>query len=656
MSRFLSLTTVCLAVSLASAGEKFDATAKTLEEIRKLKVGPKDWPMWQGSPYRNNVPLAKNIPIEWDAKTKKNIAWSVPLGSQTYGNPVIANGKVWVGTNNGHGYIKRYPREEDLGALICFDEKTGKFLYQHSSEKLATGRVHDWPEQGICCSPLIDGDRGWFVTSRGLVICFDTEGFHDGKDNGPVVGEWARQFNLMRNEDPALDKMGPALKALAAGKLTPELVAGFTKLGITVPADTAIKPVTPERVWGCEAGGRKFQFRVEGPRLAAYRQTTIDDKEEADVIWSYDMMADMGISQHNMCSCSVTCLGDILFVVTGNGVDESHINIPAPDAPSFFAIDRNTGKVLWTDNTPRGNVLHGQWSSPAVGVFGGVPQVLMPGGDGWLYSFKADAGKDGKPELLWKFDCNPKFSAYSLGSKADRNHLIGTPVIYDGKVYVALGEDPEHGEGVGHLWCIDPTKRGDVSLHKVFNKAAPDKEVPPQRLHAADVEKGDFLRENPNHAVVWHWGAPMAKPEHFLKDDPAVEKYKAEAKSLADAGEDAPIMHRTIGSVAIRDGILVVMDFSGYTHCLEAATGKHHWSHDMFSPSWSSPLIVEDKIYVGDEDGDVVIFRLSLVKEILAEINVGNSVYTSPVVANDTLFLSNRCFLFAIKAGAGGDK
>ena len=41
--------------------------------------------------------------------------------------------------------------------------------------------------------------------------------------------------------------------------------------------------------------------------------------------------------------------------------------------------------------------------------------------------------------------------------------MISTPVIYDNKVYIANGQDPEHGEGVGHLYCIDATKRGDIT-------------------------------------------------------------------------------------------------------------------------------------------------------------------------------------------------
>src|SRR5690606_37697904 len=141
---------------------------------------------------------------------------------------------------------------------------------------------------------------------------------------------------------------------------------------------------------------------------------------------------------------------------------------PNDNAPSFICMDRNTGKVLWTDSSPGANVLHGQWSSPAYAELGGVGQVIFGGGDGYLYSFDA-AGEDGKSKLLWKFDCNPKDSVYVLGGSATRNHIIATPVIYDGLVYVSVGEDPEHGEGDGHLWCIDPTKRGDVSPTLVYN-------------------------------------------------------------------------------------------------------------------------------------------------------------------------------------------
>jgi len=556
MKRILASTAAALAALIAiasiptaqSAPADYDATRETKERIAKIKVRPTDWPQWGGSALRNNVPDAHGIPTDWDLDSGKNIKWAANVGSQTYGNPVIANGKVYVGTNNGSGYVKRYPSSVDLGVLLCFDEATGKFLWQHSSEKLPTGRVHDWPLQGICSAPAAEGDRLWYVTSRGEVVCLDAEGFLDGENDGP--------FKTEPNEN----------------------------------------------------------------------------KDEADVVWKLDMMSQLGVSQHNMCSCSVTFVGNTLFVITSNGVDEGHLNLPSPHAPSFIALDRSTGAVLWTDNSPGINVLHGQWSSPSFAVLGGVPQVLFPGGDGWLYSFHGESFKDGKPELLWKFDCNPKDSIYILGAKSTRNHLIGTPLIYDGRIFIGVGEDPEHGEGTGHFYCIDPTKRGDVSPQLVVNAKDPKTPIPHKRIQACEADKGDKMIDNPNSAQIWH----------FSRQD-------ADGDGKVSFEEE---MHRTCGTATAKDNLLFIADFSGLFHCLDVRTGKQLWAHDMLAACWSSCLIVDGHVYIGDEDGDVCIFALSPKKQLLREINMKNSVYTTPVVANGTLFIANRTQLFAIAEGA----
>jgi outer membrane protein assembly factor BamB len=522
--------------------DDYDPTAVAKAAIAKMKVGDKDWPQWGGSPERNNVPATGPTPIEFNVKTGKNIRWSMPLGSETYGNPVIANNKVYVGTNNGNGYIKRYPNTVDLGVLLCFDEKDGKMLWQHSSEKLATGRVHDWPNQGICCAPMIEGDRLWYVTSRGEVVCLDTEGFNDNENDGP----FAKEPN--------------------------------------------------------------------------------ENKDEADVVWNLDMMAKLGVSQHNMCSCSVTASGDFLFVNTGNGVDDAHLTVPAEKAPSFICLNKNTGDVLWTDNTPGANVLHGQWSSPAFAKLGGVDQVLFGGGDGYLYSFDAN-GDGSKAKMLWKFDCNPKDSVYRLNG-ATRNHIIATPVVYDGLVYVGVGEDPEHGEGHGHLWCIDPTKRGDVSPTQVFNSKDMTTPISPKNKQALVAADGDVERDNANSAAVWH----------YVGNDP---------------NEFETTMHRTCGTVAIKDNVLYIADFSGMLHCLNAKTGVAYWTHDMLAASWASPLIADGKIYIGDEDGDILILKHEAANKPskIAEINLGSALYTTPVAANDSIYIANRNRVFAIETG-----
>lgn len=547
--------------ALVSAGI-VAAAAGTASQALQAQDAPqitREWNQWGGSPSRNNTPEGVNIPIQWntgyDRKTGKiipenqvNIRWYAALGSQSYGNPVISGGQVYVGTNNGSGYLSRYPAEQDLGALLCFRQADGEFLWQHSSEKLPTGRVHDWPLQGICCSPLVEGERLWFVTSRGHISCLDTQGFHDDENDGPFTTE------------------------------------------------------------------------------------TNENKDEADVIWDLDMMAELGISQHNMCSCSVTDAGDLLFVCTSNGVDESHINIPSPNAPSFLCMNKNTGEILWRDSSPGLNILHGQWSSPAYGVIDGVPMVMFAGGDAILYCFHAEGDGNGAAQLLWTFDANPKESKYILGGRGTRNEIIATPVIYEDRVYLAVGQDPEHGEGIGHLWCIDPTKRGDISAELAFKLDNLDEPIPHRRLQAVIPEEGEVARPNPNSGVIWHYS------EYDQNGDGKVEFEET--------------MHRTCGTVCIKDDLLYVADFSGLFHCLNAETGEVHWTHDLFAATWGSPLIVDGKVYIGDEEGKVTIFALSPKKKVLSTVKMYNSVYTTPIVVDNILYVANKTHLFAIAAEA----
>ena len=199
--------------------------------------------------------------------------------------------------------------------------------------------------------------------------------------------------------------------------------------------------------------------------------------------------------------------------------------------------------------------------------------------------------------------------------------------MYDGLVYVAVGEDPEHGEGNGHLWCIDPTKRGDVSPTIVYNAKDPSTPIAHKRLQALVAKDGDLERDNPNSAAVWHYIG--ADPEEF-----------------------ETTMHRSCGTVAIKDDLLFIADFSGLFHCMNAKTGEPYWTYDMFAASWASPLIVQDRVYISDEDGDIAIFKVSKEQEQLGEISMGSAVYTTPVAANSKLFVANRNVLYAIQEGA----
>ena len=444
-----------------------------------------DWPMWGGRPDRNMVSSMKGLPVTWDVGKKQNVKWVAALGSQSYGNPVVADGKIFVGTNN-EGL--RDPKQGgDRGVLMAFRESDGEFLWQSTHEKLAAGRVNDWPYQGVCSSPLVEGKKLYYVSNRCELLCVDTEGFRDGANNGP------------------------------------------------------------------------------------YKEEKLTGQADVDILWKFDMIEEVGAHPHNMSNSAPVSFGDLIYISTSNGQDESHVNIPSPKAPSIVAISKTTGKLVWEDNSVEDRILHGQWASPTVGKIGGVDQVIMGQGDGWIRGYEALTGKK-----LWEFDSNPKDSVWPK----TRNELISTAVIYDEKVYIANGQDPEHGEGVGHLYCIDATKRGDITTT----------------------------------GRVWHYDK----------------------------------IRRSISTPAIQDGLVYYPDFSGFLHCVDAKTGQALWVHDMLAAMWGSPLLVDGKIYLGDEDGDIVVLQAGREKKVLAEMNMGSSIYSTPVPANGVLFINNRNQLFAL--------
>ncbi len=451
--------------------------------------GVTEWPMWGGAPNRNMVSDATGLPTTWDVKTGQNIKWVAALGSQSYGNPVVAGGVVLLGTNNE---AVRDPNQAgDRGVLMAFRESNGEFLWQATYEKLLSGRANDWPFQGIASSPLVLNDIAYFVTNRGVVVAVDIHGFHDGVNNGPFKDE-----KLTGTHDP-------------------------------------------------------------------------------DVIWQFDMMEEVGAFPHNLANSSPNYFENLLYVSTGNGQDESHVNIPSPRAPAIIALDRTTGALVWEDASPGDRILHGQWSTPTVATIDGVVQVIHGQGDGWVRGYEARTGRK-----LWEFDTNPKNSVWPK----TRNEIIATPVVVGNVVYLANGQDPEHGEGIGHLYAIDATRRGDIT------------------------ESGR----------LWHYGK----------------------------------IRRSISTAAIKDGLMYYPDFSGFLHCIDIKTGQAVWVHDMFAAMWSSALIVDGKVYLGDEDGDMTIFAHGREKKVINELNMGSSVYSTVVTANGAMFVMTRNNLYAIQEGA----
>lgn len=555
--------------------------------------GPSDHTMFGGTPSRNMVnhkdkfeKFPKEGPMWDEPETVKKweaewVLWKASLGSRAYGGPTIAGGKIFCGTNNEQPRnprdTKKTPKGEvekiDKGILMCFDEKTGKFLWQAVHDKLPNGNVTDWPKEGLCATPTVEGDRVYYISNRCTVVCADVNGFANGNQG--------------------------------------------------------------------------------------YQKERYQDPTDVDIIWEYDLIAEQDVFPHNMSAGCPLIIGDILYTVTANGVDESHINLPSPSAPSFVALDKKTGKLLWKSNLPGKNVMHGQWSNPSYAEIDGVRQILFPGGDGWLYSFVPETG-----ELIWKFDGNPKWTKYELGGTGDRSDYIGMPVVYDNKIYIGVGQDPEHSTGIANFFCIAPNKnsKGDIS------KSLETRE----KVKGEDGKEEDKIGEkpNPNSCEAWRYGWG--------------DKSDWTPNGWGDKRKWAPRdfkFGRTMSTACIVDGILYISELAGHLHCLDAKTGEMFWQYDTKASIWGSPLFVDGKILLACESGEVWIFKhekqpkkidgisaavnapdMKAARKIqkdkkaetekeylLAKIEFSAPIRSTPIIANGVLYVMTENTLFALK-------
>ena len=229
---------------------------------------------------RRRLPEAKVVrPRIGTYKTGRNIVWSVGLGNETFGRPVVSGGVVYVGTDNGRKLNQAC--QDECGVLLAFRATDGAFLWQDAAPRVNRG-LGDFLLPSTTGGPHVEGDRLYYVTAECQLRCLDTQGFRDGENDGPFQDE---------------------------------------------------------------------PFR---------------DERAADMVWELDMCGRLGVFPHEASNSDVLAIGDLLIVATSNGRNEGHTRVPSPRAPSLIAVDKRSGDVVWRAVGPGANVLHGQWSSPAV--------------------------------------------------------------------------------------------------------------------------------------------------------------------------------------------------------------------------------------------------------------------------------------------------
>ena len=349
------------------------------------------------SPLQTTVVQTGNPPVDWDTRTGRNIVWSVALGNETYGRPVVGGDAGYVGTDNARHINPAF--QEDAGVLMAFQAKDGQFLWQDVAPRVERG-LREFLLPSTTSTPYVEGNRLYYVTAECQLRSVDTQGFRDGANDG------------------------------------------------------------------------------------AYQDEVFQDQAAADIVWELDMCGRLGVFPHESTRSDVVPVGELLIVSTSNGLNEGHTRVPSPRAPSLIAVDRHSGDVVWRAVGAGAQVLHGQWSSPVAANVNGRMQVLFGGGDGWLRAYDASSGHE-----IWRFDGNPKDARWlPRPGVFSRSFIVASPVFAGGRIFVAMGQSPEHGNAPSLLHAISPSGQGDVTTSRLLWSS---REV--GRVVATPIEKDGLL-------------------------------------------------------------------------------------------------------------------------------------------------------------------
>jgi outer membrane protein assembly factor BamB len=401
-----------------------------------------DQPQWGEAWSRNMVSTERGLPESFDPKTGRNIKWTAKLGTQAHSTPIVAGGRVYIGTNNGE---PRDPKHQgDRGVFMCFDEKNGQLLWQLVVPKRDEDAYMDWPNMGMSSTATVEDDRVYLVDNRGAVLCLDANGLTNGND-GPFRDE--------------------------AAYMTPPATAGSPPRQV-IGAETRPEPLRPP------ADGKLLQ----------------PGALDADILWKFDLVAEAGIWPHDAAHSSILIHGNYLYLNTANGVDNTHKRIRAPDAPSLIVLDKRTGRPVARDDEHLApNVFHNTWASPSLARVNGRPLIFFCGGNGVVYAFKPVRSRRGneadsavvptdrlltsaatkevaKLEKVFQFDFDPtapksEIHKFNSNRRESPSNIYGMPVFHGDRLYVAGGGDIWWGKNEAWLKCIDATKTGDITTN-----------------------------------------------------------------------------------------------------------------------------------------------------------------------------------------------
>jgi outer membrane protein assembly factor BamB len=111
----------------------------------------------------------------------------------------------------------------------------------------------------------------------------------------------------------------------------------------------------------------------------------------------------------------------------------------------------------------------------------------------------------------------------------------------------------------------------------------------------------------------------------------------------------AELEKHSAATPAISDGLVYVTDCGKNLHCIDAETGNKYWKQPMRQDAWGSALAADGKIFVGSRGGDFLIIEQGKELNKLSSVQLDSPIHTTPVAANNVLYISTMRKLYAIE-------
>jgi len=120
-------------------------------------------------PFGAGVSFHKNIPLDFDVASGKNILWKVPVPKNSFNSPVIWGNKLFLSG-----------ADKLVHEVYCFDRNSGKLLWSQQADKIQgspAGAPTVTEDTGYAASSLTtDGNMVYAIFANGDIICFDMDG------------------------------------------------------------------------------------------------------------------------------------------------------------------------------------------------------------------------------------------------------------------------------------------------------------------------------------------------------------------------------------------------------------------------------------------------------------------------------------------------